>query len=40
VDYTRRTGHGRVVDARGTVYLDGDVFMAKNGEVFRDPRGL
>jgi hypothetical protein len=40
VDYTQRTGHGRVVDTRGTRHLGGDMFQAKNGEVFRDPRGL
>jgi len=40
VDYTQRTGNGRVIDTRGTLHLGGDVFLTKSGEVFQDPRGL
>ena len=38
-DWTARTT-GTGVERAGAVHLGGDVFRARNGEVFRDPRGI
>ncbi len=38
-DYTRPVPSFRLMD-QGTRFLGGDLFAAKSGEVFRDPRGL
>jgi hypothetical protein len=39
-DFTNPRGSGEVIDNLGTRFLGGDTFRARNGELFRDPRGL